>query len=225
MKASVERTALIEALGRAKKFAKGAPARPVLSHVKLSVNGTHKLELFATDTQMGLFQALPLEGEHQSGELCLPCAFLEKLVRRTGGEQITIERDGLVGKLNSGRDHFSVNGFDPDEFPVCPESSGCDLSVDSSEFAKAVRRILPFVDSGSASRYAINRIALEVQDGHMNLVGSDRKRIAWYRIKVPMNKLDMKLIPPMFFREAGAMRLGSGDSFPVHRNPGHRGLR
>jgi DNA polymerase-3 subunit beta len=200
MKATVERSALCEALGRAKKFAKGAPARPVLSHIRLSVNGTRKLELYATDTEMGLFQALPLDGEHQPGELCLPCAFLEKLVRKAGGRLITIERDGLAGKVGSGTDLFSVCGLDPDDFPACPEGLGGDLVVASGEVSKAIKRVLPFVKPDGPARFSLHRIAVEVRDGILSMVSSDGKRIAWYPIKVPMEKLELKLIPPAFFK-------------------------
>jgi DNA polymerase-3 subunit beta len=116
MKVTVERSALLKALGHAGAVVKRKNTIPVLSNVLIEA-GEDGLRLTASDLEMQIELPVPAQVD-ESGGVTVQAALLQGIVRELpDGQQVEIALDGDRLALVSGRSRYRLAVIAAHDFP------------------------------------------------------------------------------------------------------------
>src|SRR3989440_7825590 len=119
MKLTIERAALLRALGHVQSVVERRTTIPILSNVLLRAEGG-QLALSATDMDLEIVERVPARIE-RDGHTTAPAHTLYDIVRKLReGSQIEIEASGERNAmvLRSGRSTFTLQSLPPEDYPV-----------------------------------------------------------------------------------------------------------
>ncbi|MBD3747368.1 MAG: hypothetical protein IE932_14265 [Sphingopyxis terrae] len=183
------------ALKTAEAATERRPSAPILSAVRMRVNGVDEgsIAFEANDLDVQITSRIPApEGGTKVGGdwlIAQPMA-LRSVLGRCNSKMIVIEADGKdKGRLNvtAGDQSVSVTGLDmnPDDFPaMVPGDLGKRMMVGAS-FAAALQRLLPAV-STEETRYYLNGIAIRhLGDWAFRLAATDGHRLHIAQVEIP----------------------------------------
>jgi DNA polymerase III subunit beta len=192
-KATVERAALKDALAVLTKVGFAKSRIPVLTQVKLSVNGDVRLS--ATDLEVAARFRLARAERGGEFQALLPTARLAEYVRTSTYERTVFEpQDEFTTRLDGSS--ATLVGLSVADFPeVIGEEGEPWAEFNAGEFAEALRNVLPSV-SREVIRYALTGVLLEIKGKSAALVSSDGKRLSAARIK-PENGKPCRFIIPL----------------------------
>ena len=119
MKVTLERAALLKALGHIQRVVERRTTIPILSNVLVrAVEGT--LRLKATDLDLEVTEQTSSADVTQDGGTTLPAHVLHDIVRKLPeGSQVTLDMSGDTGQLvlRSGRSRFQLQCLPESDFP------------------------------------------------------------------------------------------------------------
>ena len=189
MKLTIERAALLKALGHVQSVVERRNTIPILSNIKLEA-AEGRLRLNATDMDLEVTEGVAIDGPDTPGATTAPAHTLYDIVRKLpdgaqvelatpGGEQLT---------LRAGRSQFVLSCLPTADFPVM---SGGDLPFTFRLAAGELRGLIDrtrFAISTEETRYYLNGIYLHpvTRDGVdvLRAVATDGHRLA--SVEVPM---------------------------------------
>jgi len=190
MKLTIERAALLRALGHVQSVVERRNTIPILSNV-LMRGEKGRLALAATDMDIEIVETTPADIA-RDGTATVPAHTLYDIVRKLReGAQVQIESSGDRGTvtLRSGRSTFTLATLPADDFPAL--SSG-DLPHRFSLAADALRRMIDrtrFAISTEETRYYLNGIYLHATDANatpmLRAVATDGHRLARVEMALP----------------------------------------
>jgi len=190
MKLTIERAALLRALGHVQSVVERRNTIPILSNVLLRADGT-KLALSATDMDLEMVSAIPAQGA-KSGATTVPAHTLYDIVRKLReGAQIEFETTGEKGlmTLRSGRSTFTLSCLPPEDYPLM---TGGDLAHHFLLSAADLKRLIDrtrFAISTEETRYYLNGIYLHAAASDkvnmLRAVATDGHRLARMEIPLP----------------------------------------
>ncbi len=165
MKITIEREALLKALGHAQSVVERRNTIPILSNVLLKAAG-ETLALTATDMDIEIAEAVPAQVD-EAGETTVPVHMLYDIVRKLpDGCQVGLEGDETHGvKIRSGRSNFRLGSLPVADFP---QMSGGDMSHSFVLAAAELRALVDrtkFAISTEETRYYLNGIYLHAATG------------------------------------------------------------
>lgn len=171
---------------------------PVLDNILLSIeNG--KLKIAATNLEVGVIKYLNIEVENQ-GEITVPAKTLVELVAGSGQNKLTIETEGEVLHLQSGKLKAAINGISATEFPAIPLASGAGISFPKEVLLNSSQIL--FASAVDEGRPILTGILMEVSDGRLDFVATDGFRLAHRQLDLPKNQDKFRsLIPRRTFEE------------------------
>jgi DNA polymerase-3 subunit beta len=190
MKVTLERAALLKALGHVHRVVERRTTIPILSNVLIRAD-RKALTLKATDLDLEVTETIPAD-IGQGGGTTLPAHTLYDIVRKLAdGAQVSLETSGETGQLmlRSGRSRFNLQSLPESDFP--------DLAVNdlSHRFALSAGDLKKLIDktqfaiSTEETRYYLNGIYMHTVDveGHTMLraVATDGHRLARYEMPAP----------------------------------------
>jgi DNA polymerase-3 subunit beta len=188
MQVTLERAALLKALGHVHRVVERRNTIPILSNVLLRAEG-QSLSLKATDLDLEITESLEADAG-QSGATTVPAHVLYDIVRKLPeGAKVSLETAVDAGQLvlRSGRSRFVLQCLSETDFP---DLAAGDLTHRFVLAAADVRRLIDktqFAISTEETRYYLNGIYLHVIDveGHTMLraVATDGHRLA--RVEIP----------------------------------------
>jgi DNA polymerase III subunit beta len=194
MKLTIERGALLKALGHVQSVVERRNTIPILSNVLLradTVSGGGTLALSATDMDLEIVERVPGRIE-RAGRTTAPAHTLYDIVRKLReGAQIEIdasgERSAMV--LRSGRSTFTLACLPPEDYPVM--ASG-DLAHNFTLTAAELRGLVDrtrFAISTEETRYYLNGIYLHATKNDevpvIRAVATDGHRLARVEMVMP----------------------------------------
>ena len=196
MKVTLERAALLKALGHVHRVVERRTTIPILSNVLIHATG-RVLALRATDLDLEVTETLPADVS-QPGGTTLPAHTLYDIVRKLpDGSQVSLETSGENGLLllRSGRSKFNLQTLPESDFP---DLNVGDLShkftIPSSELKKMIDQT-QFAISTEETRYYLNGIFVHTTevDGRavMRAVATDGHRLARVEILAPSGAIGM----------------------------------
>jgi DNA polymerase III subunit beta len=210
--ATVDRAALKSALGVLSRVANPKSRIPVLTQVRLRVNGD--VQLAATDLEVSAVVTLPRQGRSKRGEFqaLLPAQRLADYVKTSKAETVTFEReDAFKTKLD---DAAALVGLGIEDFPTTLGEEGTLLaSFNAAEFAQAIH-LTKFAASAEVVRYALTGLLIEVKKGKAAIVASDGKRLSAVRLAAKTER-DFKVIIP--FKAAELLERIADQADPIYR--------
>ena len=194
MKLTIERGALLKALGHVQSVVERRNTIPILSNVLLRADssaGGGVLALSATDMDLEIVEQVPSRIE-RPGRTTAPAHTLYDIVRKLReGAQIEIdasgERSAMV--LRSGRSTFTLACLPPEDYPVM--ASG-DLAYNFTLTAAELRSLVDrtrFAISTEETRYYLNGIYLHTTKNDevpvIRAVATDGHRLARVEMVMP----------------------------------------
>ena len=194
MKLTIERGALLKALGHVQSVVERRNTIPILSNVLLRVDsgaGAGVLALSATDMDLEIVERVPSRIE-RPGRTTAPAHTLYDIVRKLReGAQIEIEASGERSAmvLRSGRSTFTLACLPPEDYPVM--ASG-DLAYNFTLTAAELRSLVDrtrFAISTEETRYYLNGIYLHTTKNDevpvIRAVATDGHRLARVEMVMP----------------------------------------
>ncbi|MBV8663662.1 MAG: DNA polymerase III subunit beta, partial [Hyphomicrobiales bacterium] len=182
MKVTIERTALLKALGHVHRIVERRNTIPILSNVLIEVN-EGKLTLKSTDLDLEATESAPADVA-QAGATTVPAHVIYDIVRKLPeGAQVSLELAGDVGQLllRSGRSRFFLQSLPASDFP---DLTANEFSHRFSLPAVELKRLIDntqFAISTEETRYYLNGIYLHGLDGQaatLRAVATDGHRLA-----------------------------------------------
>jgi DNA polymerase-3 subunit beta len=187
MKIVAKRDVFAAALSAAANVVPLRSARPNLKNALLVGHGDGRLEVQATDMDVGLRYRLLAESVEDAGSLCIPCIPLSGLLRECSEEVVRLETEGAKGQLSVGRDEFEIVGQEASEFPEVPDFHEDDeaqaLKIPAVDLKQMIDRTI-FSAAKEPGRFAINGIFIAFQEKNLEMVATDSRRLALAKRKI-----------------------------------------
>jgi len=197
MKLTIERAALLRALGHVQSVVERRNTIPILSNVLLRAEGS-KLALSATDMDLEMVSALAAQGA-KPGATTVPAHTLYDIIRKLReGAQIELETTGEKGlmTLRSGRSTFTLSCLPPEDYPLM---AGGELAHNFLLSAADLKRLIDrtrFAISTEETRYYLNGIYLHAAKSDkvnmLRAVATDGHRLARMEIPLPEGASGMR---------------------------------
>jgi DNA polymerase III subunit beta len=196
MKVTLERTALLKALGHVHRIVERRNTIPILSNVLIEARERH-LTLKATDLDLEATESAPADVA-QEGSTTVPAHVLYEIVRKLPeGAQVSLEMSGEAGQLllRSGRARFHLQCLPASDFP---DLTTGDLShrfaLSSGDLKKLIDNT-QFAISTEETRYYLNGIFLHVTEvdgaAMLRAVATDGHRLARVELSAPQGAAGM----------------------------------
>ena len=200
-------TTLVETIKKAVNSAEKITGKnltlPILGNILLKTN-KNKLHLSATDLEIGI--ELIITGKiEKEGKFVIPAKTFSDFLNNLSEEKITIEEKNDVLIVKSGKYNTTFQGFNPEEFPIIPETkTEKHLEIEKIDFEEALEQVIPSVGYTSP-KAELNGILLKLETSGskklLKLVGTDSFRLAEKEIsssKIKTNiKNDLEIIIPL----------------------------
>jgi DNA polymerase III subunit beta len=196
MKATLERTALLKALGHVHRVVERRNTIPILSNVLIEAR-ERQLTLRATDLDLEATESAPADVAQQ-GATTAPAHVLYDIVRKLPeGAQVSLEMTGEAGQLllRSGRSRFHLQSLPASDFP---DLSAGDLSHRFTLAAADLKKLIDntqFAISTEETRYYLNGIFMHTTDvggaTMLRAVATDGHRLARVELPAPQGAVGM----------------------------------
>jgi DNA polymerase-3 subunit beta len=188
MRVTVERAALLKALGHVHRVVERRNTIPILSNVLLRADGD-ALRLKATDLDIEVTETVPADIT-ENGSTTVPAYVIYDIVRKlSDGAQVSLEMTGDAGQMQirSGRSRFMLQALPESDFP---DLAAGDLPHSFELPAADLKRLIEktqFAISTEETRYYLNGIYLHTIDVSgqpmLRAVATDGHRLA--RVEMP----------------------------------------
>jgi DNA polymerase III subunit beta len=190
MKLTIERAALLHALGQVQSVVERRNTIPILSNVLLKAENGH-LALSATDMDLEIVSRATAQGA-RSGATTAPAHTLYDIVRKLReGAQIELDVGGDKGQmtLRSGRSTFTLSCLPSEDYPLMSAGDlAHSFTLTSTELKRLVDRTR-FAISTEETRYYLNGIYLHTARNNelpmLRAVATDGHRLARMEIPLP----------------------------------------
>ena len=189
MKISIERGALLKAVGQAQSVVERRNTIPILANVLIEAEG-NQASFRATDLDIEVVDKATAQVE-RAGATTVSAVTLHEIVRKLpDGALVTLTDDGASGRLTveAGRSNFSLATLPKEDFPVMASS---EYDTNFSAPAPVLRRLFDkskFAISTEETRYYLNGVYMHVAAGEggqvLRCVATDGHRLA--RIDAPL---------------------------------------
>ena len=190
MKLTIERAALLKALGHVQSVVERRNTIPILSNVLMEA-GDGRLGLTATDMDLTVVEQVTAEIV-DGGATTAPAHTLYDIVRKLPeGAQVELSTNGEGGqiRLSSGRSAFSLATLPKEDFPSGGSAEfPLDFSLGAAELKNLIDRT-SFAISTEETRYYLNGIYLHGAESDttpvLRAVATDGHRLARFEMPLP----------------------------------------
>jgi DNA polymerase III subunit beta len=189
MKISIERGALLKAIGQAQSVVERRNTIPILANVLIEAEG-NEVSFRATDLDIEVVDKAPAQVE-RAGATTVSAVTLHEIVRKLpDGALVTLTDDGTSGRLtvDAGRSNFSLATLPREDFPIMASS---EYDTNFAAPAPVLRRLFDkskFAISTEETRYYLNGVYMHLANGEngqvLRCVATDGHRLA--RIDAPL---------------------------------------
>jgi DNA polymerase-3 subunit beta len=226
MKLTIERAALLKALGHVQSAVERRNTIPILSNVLISAE-RGRLSFSATDLDMEIIDEAVAQVD-QPGQITAPAHTLYEIVRKLPeGADVALNFSGEDPRLiiQAGRSRFSLPVLPAGDFPVM-SSDGLTgrMSVDVNDLIRLIDKTR-FAISAEETRYYLNGMYLHtVNDGGVNklrAVATDGSRLALAEMPAPEGAVGTPgvIVPRKTVSEARRLLEDAGETVELALSP------
>ncbi len=176
MKFRCERDILVEALGTAGRAATTRPALPVLSGLRLSLEGD-RLEVTGSDLDLTISTTVEVAGA-EDGVAVLPAKLVGDIVRNLEPGAVELDTSGERPRISAGRSEFFLNAIPADEYPLPSEPQGETVVLGAEHLADGLRQVVGAA-STDESRQILTGVLMAAEADGLRLVSTDSYRLAF----------------------------------------------
>ncbi len=227
MKVTVERAALLKALGHVHRVVERRNTIPILSNVLLRAS-SDGLGLKATDLDMEVTETIAAEVT-QPGATTVPAHVIYDIVRKLPeGAQVSLETSGESTQmiLRSSRSRFTLQALPESDFPdIAAGEMPHSFAVKPGDLKKLIEKT-QFAISTEETRYYLNGIYLHAIDSDgapvLRAVATDGHRLARIEIPAPEGTAGMPgvIIPRKAVAEIQKLLEDAGETIMVELSSG-----
>lgn len=149
---------------------------PILSHVLLEAK-EGKLQLSATDLEIGIETSLPASVEEEGG-ITIPAKLFLEIVNSLPSDNVVLSTKEEVLEIVCRRIKSNLSGMNRSEFPSLFEEKGDPVISLSQEIIRKYFNRVVFAASADISRPALSGILLRKKDGIFSIVATDGYRLS-----------------------------------------------
>jgi DNA polymerase-3 subunit beta len=226
MKLTIERAALLKALGHVQSVVERRNTIPILSNVLFTAD-REGLAFSATDLDMEIIDATAADVE-TPGQITAPAHTLYEIVRKLPeGADVSLSFTGDDPRLQvqAGRSRFNLPVLPAGDFPVM-SSDGLSgkISIDTTELMRLIDKTR-FAISTEETRYYLTGIYLHtvVEDGRPTLraVATDGRRLALADMPAPEGAAGVPgvIVPRKTIQEARRLLEDAGENIELQISP------
>lgn len=178
MKFEVNPAMLHKELSLCKKVMGGKPALPILENYLFELEGD-SLTVTASDTENTIRTRVVVKGDGGSGRVCVDGARILGLLSTLRDESVSFSEDGGgTVCVNSVNGSYSVQCFNPDEYPLPTQiDGGVSFKVGSSTLSALLGGV-SYAMSRDALRAVLTGAFLEISEGRLTAVSTDANVLA-----------------------------------------------
>jgi len=176
VKFRAERDGLLEAITTAARAAatRGS-ALPALTGIRVEVKGD-TLHLAGSDLDVTIQVQVPVAGG-EDGVCVIPARLANDMVRGLEPGSVSVEVDEGEARISSGPTQYAVRVLPAEEFLRLPEPSGEAVTLAATDFAEALRQVVPAASRDEA-RPILTGVLMAAEAGGLRLVATDSYRLA-----------------------------------------------
>ena len=185
MKFSMERAALLSALGHVQNVVERRNTIPILSNVLMHAEG-NAINFVATDLDIEITESTEANIS-APGDVTAPAHTLYDIARKLpDGAEVSLQV-GSDGRLDvdAGRSHFTLPLLPAGDFPkMTADGFTHEFQLGASELSRLIDKT-KFAISTEETRYYLNGIYLHGADGKLRAVATDGHRLALAEMPTP----------------------------------------
>ncbi|MDR2153223.1 MAG: DNA polymerase III subunit beta [Helicobacteraceae bacterium] len=194
MKFAIEKPALENLLAAIQPFLEKKDNTLITTHALFEAKDG-VLSIRATDNEIGLIVKTTEFDLQSEGEFTANGKKILDVIRALNDDQISLEGDGESLQIKQHRSKYKLPSFDPSLFPTFNEAeNNGEITVDGQKLIQALRKISPSIANGNP-KFELNGALIDVRAGQINVVSTDTKRLAIYKIEQNSDKNYPIIIP------------------------------
>ena len=178
MKFIIQRDHILKSLSQLSGALGGRQSLPILSNILLKVEAG-RLLMIATDLELELIAAVPLEQAHQEGAVTVPSRKFSDICRGLPEHsELHFSLEGERAILRAGRSRFSLSTLPAQDFPNIEDWQSV------SSFSLTQGQLKQLIDSTAFSmanqdvRYFLNGLFIDIEGDQLRAVATDGHRLA-----------------------------------------------
>jgi DNA polymerase-3 subunit beta len=222
MKLTIERAALLKALGHVQSVVERRNTIPILSNVLISA-GRDSVSFSATDLDMEIIDQAPAHVD-QPGQITAPAHTLYEIVRKLPeGADVALSYTGEDPRLTvqAGRSRFNLPVLPAGDFPaMSSDGLSAPITVDTNDLMRLIDKTR-FAISTEETRYYLNGLYLHtVVDGgapKLRAVATDGRRLALAEMPAPEGSAGAPgvIVPRKTIQEARRLMEDAGETIEL----------
>lgn len=178
MEFTVEKEALVTGLQQVMNVVGTRLTMPILLNVLIEANAEQRqIRLSTTNLDIGICCAVAANVT-KSGAITLPVKKLASIVKAMPAKEITfaLQEESLV-EVTSGGSHFRILGLPAKDFPQLSRLDGEPITLGQDQLLRMLKRV-SYSQSKDENRYILNGVYFLVEEGALNFVATDGRRLA-----------------------------------------------
>lgn len=198
MKLSVKQENLSQALSSVARIASSSGTLPILSNVLIkTVN--NQLSIAATNLDIAISKLIGGKIERE-GSITVPARLMQDFISSLPNGVINLDLKDHKLHIHTDKYQSTINGIDPEEFPVMPTiNNGKNWKVPASQLKSVLAQVI--IASGSdESRPVLTGVLLEKKNNFLYLAATDSYRLAEKKMKAPEQEIKL-LVPASSLKE------------------------
>jgi DNA polymerase-3 subunit beta len=153
------------------------------------------LTLRATDNEIGLSVRASEFTYENDGAFTVSGKKILDVVRALNDDQISLEGDEETVQIKQRRSKYKLPVLSPTYFPKFEESDNQgEITIDSQKLILGLRKITPAIATNNP-KFELNGALIDVRAGVINVVSTDTKRLALYKIDQNSDKNFPIIVP------------------------------
>jgi DNA polymerase-3 subunit beta len=181
MKITITKSILENMVSSLQPFVEKKDGSQIISHILISAQ-KDELTMRATDHEMGLILSTTEFEVTTVGQVTANAKRLLDIIKTLKDDVVSLEsqNNDLLIKQRSAR--YKLPSFVAEEFPKFPVFDHLPkINIDSQRLIAGFKKILPAIDANNP-KFELNGALIDVKGGGVNLVSTDTKRLALYKI-------------------------------------------
>lgn len=197
MKVKISKEHLLQGILTVQNVVSSRATLPILSNMLIETRN-NIIKLNTTDLDIGISCELPVE-TIEEGSITIPAKRFSDITKElpSGEILIVVKRNNQID-IEGKKCRFKLLGLPKEEFPKFPEFKNKEAVKINQEDFKEMIRMTQFAVSHEESRYVLNGILVEIEEGIIRMVATDGRRMAKIEKKlISSTKQDMSVIIPI----------------------------
>lgn len=194
MKVTIVKSIFESILLNSQSFLEKKDLSQITSHILLNADNEN-LQIKATDFEIGLSYETKQVKIITSGVATANGKKLLEIIKSFKEGEIIIETINNYLYLKQNNSKFKLPMFNSQEFPTFPEiNNKPKFDINSTDFIKAIKKITPAIDNNNP-KFELNGALIDIKNGFINLISTDTRRLALYKLENKTEKNFSLIIP------------------------------